>query len=67
MDLNDARARLISLQTERFHALELGNENPSSYMTRLENAIADARHDYVLGAVLEIATLRGELTGAGRG
>lgn len=64
MDVNDARARLISLQTERLHALELGIETPSEYMTRLENAIADAQRDYTLHAVLEIAALREELTGA---
>lgn len=67
MDVSDARARLISLRAERFHALELGIEVPSPYMTRLENAIADAQHDYVMLAVLEVATLRGELAGATRG
>ncbi len=67
MDVGDARTRLISLQAERFHALELGVERPSPYMTRLEGAIADAGHDYVMVAVLEIATLRGQLAGATRG
>ncbi len=67
MDVNDARDRLIRLQTERFHALELGIENPSPYMTRLEDAIADAHREYVTAAVLEIATLRGELEGAMHG
>lgn len=63
MDASDARARLISLQTERFEALELGIANPSPYLTRLEDAIADARRDYVTSAVLEIAVLRGALAG----
>lgn len=67
MDVNDARTRLISLKAERFQALELGIEYPSPYMTRLENAIAEARHDYVMVAVLEVATLRGQLAGAARG
>lgn len=67
MDAYDARARLIRLQAERFHALELGVENTSTYMTRLESAIAGADHDYVMCAVREIATLRGELAGAARG
>lgn len=67
MDASDARARLIRLQTERFEALELGIENPSPYLSRLEDAIADARHDYVTSAVLEIAVLRGALAGATRG
>ncbi|CAN5212554.1 hypothetical protein BH20ACT16_BH20ACT16_09780 [soil metagenome] len=67
MDVNSTRARLIRLQSERFHALELGIENPSAYMTRLDEAIAEAHHDYVTGAVLEIAVLRGSLLGATRG
>lgn len=67
MDVHDARTRLISLKAERFQALELGIEVSSPYMTRLEQAIADAHHDYVMAAVLEIATLRGELVGAARG
>lgn len=67
MDVNDARARLVRLQAERFHALELGIENPSPYMTRLQDAIADAQHDYVMAAVLEIAVLRGSLAGTTRG
>lgn len=67
MDVNSTRARLIRLQCERFHALELGVENPSPYMTRLDEAIAEAHHDFVTGAVLEIAILRGSLLGATRG
>ena len=46
MDAHDTRARLIRLQTERFHALELGIENPSEYLTRLEEAIEDVRVEY---------------------
>ncbi len=67
MDITDAQARLIRLQAERFTALELGVENPSPYMTRLEAAIEDARVDYTTLAVREIAVLRGSLVGAGRG
>lgn len=67
MDVNDARARLIRLQAERFEALELGIANPSPYITRLEDAIAGAHRDYVTRAVLEIAVLRGSLAGATRG
>ena len=67
MDIGDARARLIRLQAERFAALELGIENPSPYMTRLEAAIADARVDYITSAVLEIAVMRGSLAGATQG
>lgn len=67
MDVHDARARLIGLQTERFQALELGIEYPSPYMTRLEHAIADARRDYTMHVVLEIAMLRGSLAGVTQG
>lgn len=67
MDVHDARARLIGLQTERFQALELGIEHPSPYMTRLEHAIADARRDYTMQVVLEIAMLRGSLAGVTQG
>jgi hypothetical protein len=64
MQPGDARSRLIRLQTERLDALELGIERPSPYMTRLEHAIADARREYVTGAILEIAALRDTLAGA---
>lgn len=67
MDVTDARARLIRLQAERLQALELGIENPSPYLTRLEDAIAGARRDYVTRVVLEIAVLRSSLAGATRG
>ncbi len=67
MNAAAARARLIGLQAERFEALELGVEKASPYMARLEAAIEDARTDYVTGAVLEIALLRGELAEALQG
>lgn len=61
MEQHDARARLTRLQAERSQALALGIENPSPYITRLEEAIADARTDYVMGTVLELALRRGSL------
>ena len=67
MDIDDARARLIRLQAERFQALEAGVENPSPYMTRLDAAVAEARLDYVMSAVCEIASLRRSLAGAAQG
>ena len=67
MEINETRSRLIRLQAERWQALELGVENPSPYMTRLEAAIADARVEYVMSAVREIAILRRSLTGAAHG
>jgi hypothetical protein len=63
----DAKARLIRLQAERLIALEAGVQEPSPYMTRLSDAIAEARVDYTLSAVTEIAALRSELTGLGLG
>ena len=67
MDIEQARARLIRLQAERFAALELGIERPSPYVARLEAAIEDARNAYVTAAVVEIAVLREALAGATRG
>ncbi|MEA2194111.1 MAG: hypothetical protein QOG42_545 [Solirubrobacteraceae bacterium] len=67
MDVDHTRARLIRLQAERLQALELGIENPSPYIARLESAVAAARVDYVTSAVRELAVLRGELTGVARG
>lgn len=67
MDTDETRARLIRLQAERFEALELGVENPSPYLTHLDDAIADARADYVMSAVSEIAVLRRWLPGSARG
>ncbi len=67
MDAAAARARLIGLQAERFEALQLGVEDASPYLVRLEAAIEDARAEYVMSAVLEIALLRGALTDALQG
>jgi hypothetical protein len=58
MDTTDARARLVCLQAERLAALEAGAQEPSPYMTRLSEAIAAARVDYTMSAVIEIAELR---------
>ena len=67
MDIEQARARLIRLQAERFAALELGIENPSPYMARIDAAIEEARTAYITSAVLEIALLRESLAGATHG
>jgi hypothetical protein len=63
MHSTDARARLIRLQAERMAALEAGAREPSPYMTRLSDAIEDARVEYTMSTLTEIATLRSELTG----
>ena len=67
MDIDGARARLIRLQAERLTALELGVASPSPYVDRLDAAIEDARTDYVVRAVIEIALLRESLAGAADG
>jgi hypothetical protein len=59
----DARARLIRLQAERLAAVEAGAQEPSPYMDRLSDAIADARLNYTMSAVVEIAALRTDLAG----
>jgi hypothetical protein len=58
MTSTDARARLIRLQAERLTALEAGAQEPSPYMDRLSDALAEARLDYTIAAVTEIASLR---------
>ena len=67
MEIEQARARLIRLQAERLAAVELGIEDPSPYMARLDAAIEDARGAYVTSAVVEIAILRESLAGAAQG
>lgn len=67
MDIAATRARLIRLQAERFQALELGVENPSPYVARLDTAIAETRAEYVTSAVGEIASLRRSLARAAHG
>ena len=64
MHTDEAHARLIRLQAERYEALELGVENPSPYVARLDAVIAEARADYVTSAVCEIASLRRSLARA---
>jgi len=63
MDIIDARTRLIRLKAERHAALEAGVEDPSPYMARLSDAIAEAHVDYTISTVVEIAALRNDLAG----
>jgi len=51
----------MRLQIERIDAQELGVDADCSYMTHLRDAIADARTDYIAGAVAEIASMRVDL------
>jgi hypothetical protein len=61
MNSTHAKARLVRLQAERTTAIEAGVQEPSAYMTRLSEAIAEARVDYTMSAVAEIAALRSDL------
>jgi len=61
MTAADARTRLIRLQLERLEAAQAG-VTLDSYLARVELAIAEARRDYVVAAVTEIAALRTELS-----
>lgn len=61
MTITDARARVIRLQAERLDAREAGAQEPSPYMRRLTDAIDEARREYTLLVVAEIATLRTDL------
>jgi hypothetical protein len=63
----DARARLLRLQAERLTATEAGVDPASTYIGRLEAAIASARTDLVLRSVTEIAALRAAFDGAQHG
>lgn len=64
MDTDEAHARLIRLQAERYEAVELGVANPSPYLARLDAAVAEARAEYMTSAVCEIAFLRRALARA---
>ncbi|MGH2917812.1 MAG: hypothetical protein ACRDLS_04320 [Solirubrobacteraceae bacterium] len=61
MTSTEARTRYMRLQIERIDALALGVDEASSYMTHLSTAIADAKSDYIAGAVAEIASMRADL------
>lgn len=67
MEISETHSRLIRLQAERFEAVELGIAPPSPYLARLDAAIDEARVEYVMSAVSEIALLRRSLTGAAQG
>jgi|1186.fasta_scaffold58042_2 hypothetical protein len=60
----DLRVVLYQLTAERLDAVELGLATNEMYIAELNEEIAEARHAYVIAAVTELATLRGQLTGA---
>jgi hypothetical protein len=58
------RTELGRLTAERLEAVEAGLGANAAYMAGLEADIATTREAYIGAAVTEIATLRGQLTGA---
>ncbi len=67
MTATDARIRLQRLQVERLDAVDAGLGENAIYMADLETDIASSRVAYVALAVTEIASLRGQLSGAQAG
>jgi hypothetical protein len=63
----DLRTRLTQLTAERLDATEGGLEGNAVYMDALEDEISAVRRVYTMLAVTEIASLRGQLTGAAVG
>jgi hypothetical protein len=64
MTATAARQQLQRLQAERLDAVDAGLGDNALYMNELESDIASSRVAYVALAVTEIATLRGQLSGA---
>ena len=64
MDAIDARSRLIQLEAERFLTRDTDLAQIPSYMADLDEEIEATRQLYVITAVLEIAELRADLSGA---
>ena len=64
MDAIDARTRLIQLEAERFLTQDTELAQIPSYMADLDEEIEATRQLYVISAVLEIAELRADLSGA---
>jgi polyhydroxyalkanoate synthesis regulator phasin len=59
----EARDHMSELETERAMAVQTGVAEIDAYMRDLEDEIETWRRLYVLSALSEIATLRGELSG----
>ena len=64
---SELRDHLAELHLERAFALGTGLAEVRSFMADLDEEIEATRQLYVLSAVTEIATLRGELFGAQHG
>jgi hypothetical protein len=63
----ELRDRLVELQAERVLTLGTGLADIPSYMADLDQEIEATRQLYIFSAVLEIASLRGEMFGTQEG
>lgn len=67
MTAHDVRLRLGRLAAERLDAIEAGLGHNAAYMRALDDDLTAARASYAGLVVTEIATLRGQLSGAQHG
>jgi hypothetical protein len=63
MTAAEVRSHLAQLEVERSVALDTGVAEIAPYMADLEEEIEFCRQLYVMSAVVEIATLRAEMSG----
>ena len=63
MSAIEMQGHLRQLHAERALALIEGLDGNAAYMADLDEEIAATRHAYVAAAVVEIASLRAELSG----
>jgi hypothetical protein len=63
MSAIEVKTHLAELLVERALASSHGLDGDRAYMADLDDEIAATRHAYVAAAVVEIATLRAELSG----
>ncbi len=63
MSAIEMQSHLRQLHAERALAQMQGLDGNAAYMADLDDEIAAARHAYVATAVVEIASLRAELSG----
>jgi hypothetical protein len=67
MSSSEIRVRLLKLTAERLDARDAGLARDAAYMADLEGEVAVYRAAFVVAALTEIASLRGELCGRDMG
>ena len=67
MSSAEIRERLLQLAQERLAAHASGLDQNTAYMADLDDEVETVRAAYVGAAVIDIATLRGELSGRDMG